>query len=175
MARDATGKRKSSEDLENLRRSFMPPRVRLLFVGESPPAGGTFFYLGNSTLYKYTEEAFAKVNGTRANAQPSGFLNFFRDCGCYLDDLCLEPVNHLAGPDKRRACKASVPDLARRLASLRPDAVVAVKKTLDGDVRKALSLAGVPDLPLSVLPHPAFGNQKRYVEGLVERLRALKV
>lgn len=41
MAGDAS--RVSSEDVERLRRSFMPLRVRVLFIGESPPAGGTFF------------------------------------------------------------------------------------------------------------------------------------
>jgi hypothetical protein len=104
-------------DLEALRRTFMPPKVRVLFVGESPPAGGTFFYLGNSTLYRHTKEAFSRVYGERVvNSCPSGFLGYFRDRGCYLEDLCSEPVNHLVEAEKRRICRASVPGLSRRLA-----------------------------------------------------------
>jgi hypothetical protein len=36
--------------LESLRQSYRPQQVRVLFVGESPPAGGTFFYRANSNL-----------------------------------------------------------------------------------------------------------------------------
>nr|MBC8193829.1 hypothetical protein [FCB group bacterium] len=40
-----------SEASEDLRQAFKPPKVEVLFIGESPPAGGTFFYNGNSKLY----------------------------------------------------------------------------------------------------------------------------
>jgi hypothetical protein len=36
---------------EELRRKYRPGRVRLLFIGESPPASGRFFYRRNSGLY----------------------------------------------------------------------------------------------------------------------------
>ena len=83
-------------DVERLRRRYRPQRIRLLFVGESAPAGGTFFYAENSTLYFETREAFAKQ--FREELANRSFLDFFRGLGCYLDDLCLEPVNHLPDP-----------------------------------------------------------------------------
>ena len=36
---------------ENLRNHYKPDKVEVLFVGESRPQGGTFFYQGDSTLF----------------------------------------------------------------------------------------------------------------------------
>jgi hypothetical protein len=37
---------------EHLRKHYRPDRVRILFVGESPPASGRFFYQADSGLYR---------------------------------------------------------------------------------------------------------------------------
>jgi hypothetical protein len=37
---------------EALRESFRPKPIRILFVGEAPPASGRFFYSANSGLYR---------------------------------------------------------------------------------------------------------------------------
>ena len=36
-----------SSDLEGIRKKYQPNKIQVLFIGESPPAGGTFFYLAN--------------------------------------------------------------------------------------------------------------------------------
>lgn len=41
---------------ENLRSYYKPSNVEILFVGESRPHGGAFFYLGNSALYRETKK-----------------------------------------------------------------------------------------------------------------------
>jgi len=91
-------------DVEALRARFQPERIRILFVGESLPAGGTFFYNGDSNLVRYTCEAFAAALGTPDGAR--SFPSVFRDHGCYLVDLRREPVNGLSraerqGPEMR--------------------------------------------------------------------------
>ena len=73
---------------EELRQRFRPAQVRLLLIGESPPVGGSFFYMGNSNLYRHTAEAFSLAY-SRSFSSPQEFLDFFRGLGCYLDDLCL--------------------------------------------------------------------------------------
>jgi len=47
-------------DIEALRRSYRPEKVRLLMVGESAPASGKFFYLGDH-LTIATSTAFTKA------------------------------------------------------------------------------------------------------------------
>lgn len=44
--------------IERQRRRYKPKEVRVLFIGESPPEGGTFFYLANSKLYRHTKSRF---------------------------------------------------------------------------------------------------------------------
>jgi len=39
----------SVTDLDKLRLRYRPDKISVLFVGESPPAGGTFFYKSSPT------------------------------------------------------------------------------------------------------------------------------
>src|SRR6516164_459292 len=71
---------------EEIRASYRPERITTLFVGESAPHGGTFFYNQDSGLFREIRKAF------QGGAH---FLETFRQSGFYLDDLVLEPVNHL--------------------------------------------------------------------------------
>jgi hypothetical protein len=73
---------------ERLRRRFRPEKVRILFVGESPPASGRFFYQADSGLYRATRQAFLKAF---PDLRERNFLESFRDLGCYLVDLCEPP------------------------------------------------------------------------------------
>ena len=73
----------SEFSFEELRHSYKPDQIQVLFVGESPPAGATFFYAGNSNLARYTQDAFAEVFGMTFDSAES-FLDYFRCAGCYL-------------------------------------------------------------------------------------------
>ena len=70
--------------LEDLRKSFRPGSIKTLFVGESAPQSGKFFYSQNSGLYRAMQQAF-HAGGN--------FLLEFKARGFYLDDLSLVPVN----------------------------------------------------------------------------------
>lgn len=142
--------------------------MRTLFVGESPPANGTFFYCGNSNLGRYTAEAFASIYGPYPSAQ--AFLTDFRDRGCYLIDLCLDPVNHLNRPQRRTAHRAAIPALAASLRELRPAAIIVVVKAVENAVLTAREQAGLFAVPLTALPFPAQGNQRQYVQQLIALL-----
>lgn len=58
----------STLDFERLRARYRPERIVALFVGQSPPAGGTFFYFANSNLYRHTERAFREALDYRIGA-----------------------------------------------------------------------------------------------------------
>ena len=49
-------------DTEAIRQSFKPDKIRLMLIGESPPASGRFFYL-KSAMTIYTSRAFEKAHG----------------------------------------------------------------------------------------------------------------
>ena len=65
------------KSVESKRREYKPSNTLVLFVGESPPANGTFFYCGDSNLAWYTREAFEAAFGELGGA--SQFLETFRD------------------------------------------------------------------------------------------------
>lgn len=162
-----------SQSLELIRLRYLPPNgVKVLFVGESPPAGGTFFYHADSNLFRYTKEAFCtafKYSGT-----DEAFLDFFRDLGCFLDDLCHEPVNRLNNVERRRVCKNSVAGLATRMEGYSPEFIIVLMKGIGDYVRHSLDLAHMSKINQVSLPYPSHGNQRRYIIELINVLKELR-
>jgi len=154
---------------ERLRRRYRPDDVRVLFVGESPPAGGTFFYRANSKLFDATREAFeAAMPRLR---REDDFRVAFQRLGCYLDDLCLVPVNHLEMRDPKRLAERElgVAPLARRMKKLDPDLVCVVMKDINGDIARARRRAGL-DVDHEALPFPG-RHRPQYVDGLTRLVK----
>jgi hypothetical protein len=81
------------EEIKRLREEWNPQRegirIRVLFIGESPPKNTQrFFYKGNSILYYATRRAFIEKFEEFGVRIPVGrFLHFFKKLGCYLVDL----------------------------------------------------------------------------------------
>lgn len=124
---------------ERLRRRYRPDRVRILFVGEAPPASGRFFYAGDSGLYRAVREAFEAAFPARRGSR---FLDSFRARGCYLVDLCRDPVDRLAPPARRRARRDGEPRLVRFVRRTRPETVIVVVRSIAPNVRRVLAEAG---------------------------------
>jgi hypothetical protein len=164
----------SIEKREEARLSWQPDKTKVLFIGESPPRGGTFFYLANSCLYEYTKKAFFEVYGKDFKLGAE-FLQFFKSSGCYLDDLCLQPINDLSPPDRRLKRANSVAGLAERIKKESPDVVIVVIKKIKKEAVKAINLAQVGELPTYFLPFPGQRWQNEYVKELKTVLYKLRV
>lgn len=149
---------------ESLRRRFLPDQLRLLFIGESPPASGRFFYRADSGLYRAIRDAFHAVDCSILEAD---FLRTFQAAGCYLIDLCPEPVDHLSLKARRAACRAHENSLARTIARLQPEAVATVVRSIESNVAEATSRANWQG-PVLSLPYP--GRWARHREIFVHRL-----
>jgi hypothetical protein len=149
---------------ERLRLRYRPRRVRILFIGESPPASGKFFYAANSGLYRATKQVFL-------NAIPSlsavDFLSAFQGLGCYLVDLCGKPVDQLDPRDREHACKAGEAGLGRKIKKLQPEIMVTLARSIAANVRHAGELAQWKG-PIIELPYP--GRWKRHREVFAEEL-----
>jgi len=160
------------KSVESKRREYKPSNTLVLFVGESPPANGTFFYCGDSNLAWYTREAFEAAFGELGGA--SQFLEAFRDKGFYLADLCRDPVNRLSKPERRAARECGISSLAATIRELQPRMIVTVMKAIERYVVQAAEDAGLTGRPRYVLPFPAQGHQREYVAQLTELLRRLE-
>ena len=142
----------SLESRERSRRQYRPRRVRILFVGEAPPASGRFFYHADSGLYRAIRDTFVTAFPSLRSSKGK-FLETFRAMGCYLLDLCGEPVDRMNLHLRRCICLDGEARLARRLRKLRPMMIVTVVRSIGSNVRRAEAAAGWCGLHLE-LPYP---------------------
>ena len=96
-------------DTREIRESFRRKRIRVLFVGESPPASGDFFYV-RSRMTSHMRRAF-EVALDREFETLASFLGFFRDFGCYLDDMTESPVDHMNRAQREQVLRDSIDSL----------------------------------------------------------------
>ena len=151
--------------IEELRRSFKPKTVNVLFIGESPPSNGTFFYKADSNLFDYTQVAFSQLYN---EGFESGFrfLEIFRDLGCYLDDLILIPnIDNQGNVFESLAC---------RIRDVSPRAVVTVMIGIVPAVWNAYDQSGIEARLYTKIPFPAYGHQQRFVSNMVDVLQELQ-
>jgi len=154
-------------NIEQIRQSYRPEEVRILFVGESPPESGGFFYV-ESLMTTFVSRPFE----SRFNIQfkdNQDFLEFFQKQQCYLDDLCLEPVDTLPPAERRLKLQENVLPFSERLVDMKPLIVVSVLKRIEKYVLEAVRLSGIETTFYSV-PFPGFGNQTRFKEDVSEIL-----
>lgn len=144
------------ETVEGVRARYRPEKITTLFVGESAPHGGDFFYRGDSGMLRYMRQAvevqFGKTND---------FLKTFKGYGWYLDDLVLTPVNHLTRAERRTKCLEAQDSLADRIVIYRPEAIVSLLIFIHPIVESAAAAAGNA-APRYVVPFPGMGQQRRF-------------
>lgn len=159
----------TSNSRERLRRRYRPDRVRILFVGESPPASGRFFYQADSGLYRSIRETFLAAFPPLRQTE---FLDSFRSLGCYLVDLCGEPVDNMTRHARRCGCSAGEVRLARTIRALRPRIIITVVRSIRANLRRAQERAGWSGLRLE-LPYPGrwYRHRMQFRRQLVPLLR----
>jgi hypothetical protein len=157
-------------DRERLRRAWQPARVKLLFVGESPPASGRFFYQRDSGLYRAMLGAF-RLAGAAIDGE--SFLKMFQDSGCYLVDLCPGPVDDLDPASRRKLCRAGEASLARTIAQLQPEKIATLLRSIEGNVARA-ALRARWSGPFLNLPYPGrwVHHQRAFETALAPAVRA---
>jgi hypothetical protein len=163
----------TKRERERLRRSFCPARIRVLFIGESPPASGRFFYSANSGLYRAMRMAFQTAD---SRIEDENFLAVFRAHGCYLTDLSQEPVDRLEPELRREIRQKGEKSLARDIARLRPDIVAPVLRSIVRNVENAVARANWQGQVLH-FPYPGRWSRHRdaFIEALVPVIRTLEV
>ena len=148
---------KQSDPIEAVRAKFRPERIVTLFVGESAPNGGGFFYLGNTAMARNMDRAMGDA-GLSGNGD---FLERFKAYGWYLDDLVLAPVNDLAQSTRKQRWRESQKGLADRIAEYRPRAIVTLLVGIKAVVESAATAAGC-EAAFFAVPFPGNGQQGRF-------------
>jgi hypothetical protein len=147
---------------------YRPERIMTLFVGESAPASGKFFYCGNTAMATNMEKALA----TARLRGEGDFRDRFKAYGWYLDDLVLTPVNRLGTSQRKVLCLEAEKDLADRIAEYRPLAIVTLMLGIKSIVYAAAATAGCK-ADLFAVPFPGMGQQGRFHEAMADILPKL--
>jgi len=145
----------------------------MLFVGESPPANGGYFYFGKGILFASTKRAFIQAF-CKSFTLPEEFFRYFQSSGCFLDDLSSVPVYHLPSVERKQVLIGCIDAFAERLRDLKPDTIIVFLNRIRSPVERAVSLANIPVTKLLYLPFPGYGHQKKYVDPLAEFLERTK-
>jgi hypothetical protein len=123
------------------RERYRPANIVILFVAESRPERGTFFYFKDSNLYRVLLAAFQNVFQDINN---SNFLEKFKEKGCYLEDLCIDPVNKLDDFSRNNARMKGIPILKIKLKKFNPSVVITLMKAISSYIDEAVEGANVP-------------------------------
>jgi hypothetical protein len=150
-------KKLSAQGRERLKRRYRPASVRVLFVGEAPPASGRFFYQADSGLYRALRDTFANVF---PGVGERDFLESFQSLGCYLVDLCGRPVDHLPLNQRLKASSDSEVRLAGVLKRFRPEIVITVVRSISANVRRSEQRANWSGIHIE-LPYPGRWHHHR--------------
>ena len=144
------------EAVEATRARFRPKRITTLFVGESAPASGDFFYRGRNAMLSHLQRAVELSLG------PGGdFLARFKGYGWFLDDLVLEPVDKLGSRERAAKCLGARSGLADRIAEYQPLAIVTILLRITDHV-DAAAIAANCTAPRYNVPFPGMGQQARF-------------
>jgi len=142
--------------IERLRASYRPEKVKVLFVGESAPASGGFFYKQSGLLHSQFRQALAPYIGDSPT-----FVEAFKQAGFYLDDLVLEPVNLLSWSERQEIHAESISSLAERLRGYQAPRVIAFMKGITLPVKAAIAMSGTK-CRFDVVPFPGHGWQAKF-------------
>ena len=167
---------------DRARSRYLPKSIRLLFVAESPPSSGGFFYftrtIGKDHLFRETMKALelwpiSKPMVKGLDKRP--LLDEFQSRGFFLVDTSPLPVDKLPPIERRLTILREAPGLSTRVEDLDPQAVAIVKKTVYAPVREALEKNGLGPKILNAgpIPFPSHGNQRRYrilLKRLIEKI-----
>lgn len=143
--------------IEEVRRIYRPDDIRVLFVGESAPKSGKFFYKADSQMYQHME----RILGPKLFGCSENFLENFKVAGCYLDDLVLRPINKTPGHERKQQCERSIPDLANRISDYNPRIVISLLKKIEVYVKRAVCQSNV-DVTFYATYFPGNGQQQKF-------------
>ncbi len=155
------------------RLKYKPCKVKTLFIGESPPASGDYFYFGgNNSLLRYIRQAFVSVYGDKCG-EGDEFLQFFKESQYYLIDLSEKPINGKLRKERKQLRKVNIESLTNRVNNINPESVIIFMKAIEKAVRISLP-SNIPKENIHVTRFPGFGNQKASVQEITSALQKLR-
>ena len=158
---------------------YRPDEIKCLLIGESPPSEvkNYFFLASNADLYNFTKQAFEIAFPDKLKGSDN-FLNFFKNLGCFLDDLCEEPINNIKNNKiiRKENWNNSIKSLENRIRDYNPQVIICISKQIEENVEKSILQSGVRLKYFKTICYPAFKKERieNYINELSKILILLK-
>jgi len=167
------------KDYLKLREKYLPKKIRVVFILESPPVSGSYFYNPNGEV---TEPLFRAMMECVLQIEPSTKhegLEKFMKSGYILVDATYTPVNYLSNTQRNKVILSSYPLLIkdlRRLFNDRKVKIILVKANVCRLLEKDLLNDGFNVLNKGLMiPSPASGQQNRFCTKIKKLIRTFAV
>jgi len=148
-----------------LRKKYLPSKLNLLFILESPPVSGKYFYDETGKTTEPLFRAMMKFLSYRPTDKKDG-LEHFKSNGYFLVVATYKQVNKLKGKIRDYTILSDYSSLIEDLETLSPKKnvpIILVKANICRMFDERLTERGFNILNKGVvIPFPTYGQQKRF-------------
>jgi hypothetical protein len=154
-----------------LRKKYTAEKLHLIFIAESPPASGKYFYDEEGSVKEVLFKAMINdVLGYSPKDKIDG-LKAFRDTGYVLVDATYQPVNAGLTPTQRdKAILSSYKDLIEDLLEINPKKeteIILIKANVCRLLEPLLVDDGFKIRNKGhIIPFPGSGHQRKFAEAI---------
>lgn len=165
----------------NLRSNYRPQKIRVIFVLESPPVSGNFFYDPAGRVTEPLFSAMMKLIGCKPSNKNDGLVAFARE-GFFLVDATYKPVNHIKSEKQRsQTILSDLPELIKDLKGISASQkhkvkIVPVKANICRLLEESLKSNRLNVINNGVvIPFPSHGHQHKFQETIRKVLEVAKI
>jgi hypothetical protein len=164
-------------DCRPLREKYNPKNdgrpISVLWIAESPPSGGGYFYYEEAGranhLFRETMKALGwwPVNQRMsAGADKRPYLERFQKEGHFVIDLSYTPVDKMRERERKAVLIRNIPRILRELEDLDPQMILIINATLFPLLFSRINETkfGKRLLNTQPIPFPSHGGQRRFRE-----------
>lgn len=148
-----------------LRERYRPEVLKVIFILESPPASGKYFYDETGLITEPLFKAFMELLKFEPKSKKDG-LKYFSQTGHYLVDATYRPVNKLNDKERTEAIIADYELLVRDLRNIKAQEkaqLILIKANICRLLGPRLLKDGFNVVNNNVvIPFPSSGQQKKF-------------
>jgi hypothetical protein len=101
-------------EYKRMRRKYIPEEIRLIFILESPPASGKYFYDTDGEVSEPLFKAMMRLLELSPSTKKEGLIRF-AEFGFLIVDSIYKPVNQLSGRERDEAILSNLSNLIKDL------------------------------------------------------------
>lgn len=161
----------------NLRNKYCPKNIGIVFVLESPPASGKYFYDEEGDVSEPLFSAMMKLLKSNPQNKREG-LTYFADSGYFIVDATYQTVNKLQGKKRDDKILENYENLVadlKKLGDPKQINIILVKANICRLLENKLISIGLNVQNNGiVIPFPSTGQQKKFFEGIQKVISTVK-